>query len=200
MFVRDGKRLPIREYDDVHVRAGEISLDDLLKHATEDGQILCSYNATRKRINAKVRKALGYEGDMPQVGEKIVCKFNQHGYGFMNGEQGILLSYESVPDYEREDDDEHGLMVRIKSLTDGKERTVKFNPLSFDRDEEVAKTAQKTTGGFDYGWCLTIHSAQGSEWPRVLVIEELMRGANYAKTMYTGITRAQEELTIYREG
>jgi superfamily I DNA/RNA helicase len=47
---------------------------------------------------------------------------------------------------------------------------------------------------FDFGYALTVHSAQGSEWPRVIVWDDFnaraYRPAEYAKWLYTAITRA----------
>lgn len=189
MFVREGKRLPLREYEDVKVRES-LSDADYLDHAGEDAQILCSFNNTRNEINTRVRKLLGFSGALPQIGEKVVCTFNQHNYGFMNGEQGIVLGYDEISISDRSIDDPQGMLVKLKSLTDGKERSVRFNALSFDSDFEVRTAAQKAIGGFDFGYALTIHKSQGSEWPRVLIIEEMMRGNDYAKMMYTAITRA----------
>lgn len=196
-FLRSGKRLPLREYEDVRVREGKPPMMQLLAHATEEAQILCSYNKTRSIVNEDIRKALGHSGPIPQKGEKIICWFNQHSHNFMNGEQGIVLDYDSVDDEERDDDEPpEMLMVRIRSLTDGKERRVKFNPLSFSDDADLQKEALKAPGGFQYGYCITIHKSQGSEWPNVLLIEEPM--GDYAKLMYTGATRAAQRLTIYR--
>jgi exodeoxyribonuclease V len=196
LFVRQGKRLPPREYSDVRVRVGEPPLDDLVEHSQAMAQIICARNDTRRAINNKVRAALGFVGEVPMIGEKIVCMFNQHGHNMMNGEQGIVLGYEQAPDYEREDDDD-GMRVKLKSLTDGRDRRVMFNPMCFALDAETSKDAMKSPGGFDYGYALTIHKSQGSEWPHVLVVEESLRG-QYAKLMYTAFTRAQERLTVYR--
>jgi len=197
MFLSEGKQLPCREYDDVQVRAGMPPIADLLAHVDENAQILCSYNSTRVGINTDIRKALGFDGPTPQVGEKVMCWFNQHGKNFMNGEQGIVLGYRE-PDTEEcaEGDAPQMLMLTLRSLTDGRERTVKFNPLSFDADDAVAKEALKAPGGFQFGYCCTAHKAQGSEWDRVLVIEERM--GDYAKLGYTKATRAAKNLRWYR--
>lgn len=197
MFVRSGKRLPVREYDDVRVRES-LTDDDYLEHAGKDGQIICSFNNTRTATNSRMRRLLGFSGNLPQVGEKVVCLFNQHGYNFMNGEQGIVVGYSEVPDSEREDDDESGMLIELDSLTDGKRRKVKFNPLSFDSDFDTRVAAAKSVGGFDFGYALTIHKSQGSEWDNVLIIEEIMRGNDYAKMMYTAVTRAIKRVTILR--
>src|SRR5579864_4070528 len=100
-FVRKGLYLPDKEYDDVRVRTGTANLEMLLEHSGDDAQILCSYNTTRVGMNRMVREALGFaDQDVPKVGEKIMCTYNQHKYGFMNGEQGIILGFEDLPDEE----------------------------------------------------------------------------------------------------
>jgi ATP-dependent exoDNAse (exonuclease V) alpha subunit len=47
----------------------------------------------------------------------------------------------------------------------------------------------------DYGYCLTAHKAQGSEWEEVLVLEEIARGWDACRWRYTTTTRAKERLT-----
>lgn len=196
-FVRQGYRLPDREYEDVRVRTADATLEDLLEHATETSQILCSYNTTRVATNNKVRRALGFSGNLPQVGEKVICTYNQHKFGFMNGEQGIVLKYEEIPEHDADMNDSEDMMyVRLKSLSDGRERKVKFNPNSFSDDEELQREALKNVGGFTFGYAITIHKSQGSEWDNVLVIDEPM--GDIPKLRYTAYTRAAKRLTIYR--
>jgi len=48
---------------------------------------------------------------------------------------------------------------------------------------------------FDYGYAVTCHKAQGSEWDRVLVVEGWCDGWEMARWRYTAITRAAKELT-----
>jgi exodeoxyribonuclease-5 len=201
-FIRQGKtRLPTREYDDVRVREGRPPLNELLDHSGEDGVVLCSFNNTRQRINSDVRRALGFTDDLPQAGEKVVCLANQHDHGVMNGEQGIVIEYfqevcASTDDFEDEEDD--GTRIRIRSLSDGAERTARFDKRAFSEDEEVRKEFSKKAGAFDIGYALTIHKSQGSEWDKVLVVEETMRGGDHKKLLYTAVTRASQRLTIYR--
>lgn len=198
-FIRKGHRIPLREYEDVRVRAGNTPLDQMIEHHGENAQILCSYNDTRVEVNNRVRAELGFTGEQPNVGEKVMCWFNQHTYNFMNGEQGIVLGYEEeVPESEIKDNDPDELiMMRIRSLTDGKIRRVKYNPLSFSRDPDTQKDALKAVGGFQFGYGCTVHKSQGSEWDHVLLIEENM--GDYSKMQYTGWTRAIQRLTVYRK-
>lgn len=198
-FVRQGKRLPVREYDDVVVSDKKPTLVFLKQHMGADSQIICSYNSTRFHYNKMLRKICGYEERLPIPGEKIVCTFNQHGPGFMNGEQGIVLRYEDVPDFEREDDEPPQVCyVVLQSLTEDREVKIKFNPLCFDDDESVRAEAHKKTGGVDFGYVITIHKSQGSEWDNVIVLEEILKGVPYSKMMYTAVTRAIRKLWVFR--
>jgi exodeoxyribonuclease-5 len=204
MYVRGNRSLPDREYEDVKVRTRNAPIGELIAHSGEFAQILCSYHRTREEVNKNVRAALGHKDRLPEIGEKIVCKFNQHGFNIMNGEQGIVLGYQTVDtrietdDCMEPDDDDDGSRVVLRSLTYGTELIAKFNAECFDKNWEVRAAAMKKPGAFDFGYALTVHASQGSEWPSVLVIEESMRGVPYAQLMYTAVTRAQSHLTIYR--
>ncbi|KRQ03266.1 hypothetical protein AOQ71_31555 [Bradyrhizobium manausense] len=45
-----------------------------------------------------------------------------------------------------------------------------------------------------WGWARTIHKAQGSEWPRVVVVCSEGGPPDYARAVYTALTRAKQEL------
>lgn len=49
---------------------------------------------------------------------------------------------------------------------------------------------------WDYAYAITAHKAQGSEWANVLVLEEAPQ--DYARWMYTAVTRARERLIVAR--
>jgi hypothetical protein len=52
---------------------------------------------------------------------------------------------------------------------------------------------------FDYGYCITCHKAQGSEYEKVLVFEEFLRGGHHSEWLYTAATRAKDKLVIIRD-
>lgn len=198
-YIRQGKRLPVRDYDDVKVSDEKPSLIFLKKFLGEESQILCSYNSTREKYNSLLRQLDSRVSKLPEIGEKVVCTFNQHGPGFMNGEQGIVKDYEPVPMGELEEDEMPGLLyIHLKSLTDGKDIKCKFNPKCFEGDELERAEALKKPGGFDFGYVLTIHKSQGSEWDNVVVLEEFLKNIPYAKMMYTAVTRAAKKLWVFR--
>lgn len=52
---------------------------------------------------------------------------------------------------------------------------------------------------FAFGYALTVHQAQGSEFDDVLLIDE-WPGEDRSRWLYTGLTRAKERITIARKG
>jgi exodeoxyribonuclease-5 len=202
MFVRSGKSLPLREYEDVAVRRGTPNDEQLVRAYADDAVLLCARNATRERMNARIRSLMGFKGPLPEKGEKIICTFNQHGKNFMNGEQAIVIDYDDMQTDEKEDlrpdAPEDMMIVRVRSLTDGSTKRLAFNPASFSKIEDVRKEAQRRYGGFDFGGCLTVHKSQGSEWDHVAVIDETITGVPYEKLAYTAYTRAINRLEVYK--
>ena len=49
-----------------------------------------------------------------------------------------------------------------------------------------------------FGYALTVHKAQGSEWPNVLIIDEYRRRLDGDRPgwLYTAITRASESVLV----
>jgi exodeoxyribonuclease V len=57
--------------------------------------------------------------------------------------------------------------------------------------------ARKPYDEFDFGYVLTVHKAQGSQWDDVVLFDE--SGAfpdNRDRWLYTGVTRAAKRLTV----
>jgi hypothetical protein len=53
---------------------------------------------------------------------------------------------------------------------------------------------------FDFGYAITCHKSQGSQWPKVLVIEESFPRdkIEHARWLYTACTRPEEKLVLVR--
>ena len=75
---------------------------------------------------------------------------------------------------------------------------IAVRPEYFTEGEEAIPPAlRRATDAFDFGYVLTVHKAQGSQWDDVVLFDE--SGAfreNRHRWLYTGITRAAERLTI----
>lgn len=148
-------------------------------------QILCGKNATRALLNRRVRMFLGNTEPFV-IGEKIICLRNNRKYGLFNG---LICNIESFE--ERSD-------VIIATLRDEAIREYKDIPIwktPFLRDLEPNEQPPYDTCLFDYGYAITVHKSQGSEWPHVLVYDEVMVKTDMKRWRYTAITRASEKLT-----
>jgi exodeoxyribonuclease-5 len=87
-----------------------------------------------------------------------------------------------------EDDPERGV-AKIKLLKQAFE----------DPEGEIAWSQRKRFDDFDYGYALTVHKAQGSQWNNVVLFDESWAFRDTRERwLYTAITRAAETLTIVR--
>jgi exodeoxyribonuclease V alpha subunit len=74
--------------------------------------------------------------------------------------------------------------------------TVRMN----DSDQELTLSAAGELNSMMYGYCLTVHKAQGSEWRRVFLCLHQSHNVMLSRELlYTAITRAREELYIMCE-
>jgi exodeoxyribonuclease-5 len=172
---------------------GKLKKEELPESAllTAD-QIICLKNVTRRSLNQRIRAAKGFTGRYPRAGEKVVCKLNNHDLELANG-----VTYELLEDATPVGD--HLLMI-----LEGVETPVKANRILFDAyfDAGIAEDVQddrvlmkKQHPPFDFGYVLTVHAAQGSEWDRVLVWDDYAarrhQPSDYARWLYTALTRAR---------
>lgn len=158
-------------------------------------QIIVGRHATRHRINSAIRDRLGYpETSLPQPGERIIVKRNHPEYGVVNGDQLEVVAFEAYGD------------VAHARLTDGT-RTLSL-PLwtyGFQGEagrEKLEEMPFKDRGSAVEAWfayAITCHSSQGSEFGRVLVVDESRYfSASKSQWLYTAVTRASEAVTVVR--
>ena len=71
----------------------------------------------------------------------------------------------------------------------------------FDGNEDKLDWKEKKNSDwFVYGYALTVHKSQGSQWDNVMLFDEgYAFRENWARWTYTGITRAAETITIVRQ-
>lgn len=160
-------------------------------------QIICAKNVTRRMINATLRQSTGMSG-LPRKGEKVVCRFNNNEIGVNRGSVYIMMSNASMSKRK-------WLQLEI---TDGeREYKVSADARAFQAYTDPVLAADIDKGRisfrpqhppFDYGYALTVHSAQGSEWDNVLVWDDYWAADEYDKWLYTAITRASKSVTIVK--
>jgi len=188
--IREGRDVPYGDFGAVKIlKRGTLSAQDAMSY----DQILVGSNATRRAFNRQMRVHLGRRGDLPVAGDRLVCIRNDHDLGLMNG--GLFVAGEM-------DDVATGDTFHLKvSPEEGGDPvdTIVHKGLFLRPGEEVSWKKLKGTQQFDYGYALTCHKAQGSQWNRVLAYDEsqIFRG-DAQRWLYTAVTRASQELTLVR--
>lgn len=214
MDIREGKSPQSFKGKDVQVfHSYEIS-DGMYNWAD---QIITSTNQARFSINDYIRASFN-RGKEPEEGDKVICLrncWNTHSSCFdnplINGSIGHLKDLRFKKEQyliygekieapileatiELHNDDFVDIGIDYVALTTGK----KF----FSPKEEYAIRKNKNNPElpieFNYGYAITGHRAQGSQWNKVLVIEENFpfEKIEHARWLYTAITRAAEKLTL----
>lgn len=156
------------------------------KDAAEYDVVIVGKNSTRVAVNAMVRRQLKFKGELPEVGEKIVCLRNSREHGVFNGMCATVraIRCDDTVDVPQLDivDDEGRVYTELP-----------FEPSQFGAETLLDKVRRNKLL-FDFGYALTCHKAQGSEWNRVLVVERIHPDTSAARWRYTAATRAKEEL------
>jgi len=185
--VREGRALRPGTYGGSRVvRRGNVSDDELGALVLKADQLLLGMNRTRGQFNNYARELLGHVGKMPVVGDKLVCLRNNPDAGLLNGQTWFVGRVVDKGDHLqlglRNDDGD-----RVECLS----HPHRFLGVSKDFDPRRFREHND----FDYGYALTVHKAQGSQWDRVVLIDE-WRMAKRREWLYTGITRAAESITV----
>lgn len=164
--------------------------------------ILSGYNKTRTSINNIVRKSLDF-GNLPiHTGEKVICLNNDNVIS--NGQLGLVLFNKYQPNYGMWRLDvkfDNNLIHQVYCHEKFFGKSHKYN--IFDELGIYKKfyPKLKTINCLDYGYCLTVHKSQGSEFNKVVLFEErlpYMSDFEYARWLYTGITRAKDKLFVIK--
>lgn len=171
------------ERGDVTVRFG-FRTSDLMNYDA----IICGYNRTRVDLNRKVRKIRGFEGP-PKIGERLICLQNDSEIGVFNG---MLVFVRRV-----RDTNEHIIELDLENEIGERFFRVPALLSQFDRESKPKERVARGLGLFDFGYAMTCHKAQGSQWPKVAVLEQIGRSWTASRWRYTAATRASQKLDYF---
>lgn len=182
---------------------------ELFNNVKLDGDVmmLCGFNKTRVKINQIIRDRLGFTMDDPYPGEKVICLRNNKTAGIMNGQTGTLLL--SIP-LSKVISEMSISMDGLEEVYQGKVDIRAFGKESYQPDDnkydpnnrgrrQTTKKKEEPKDLFEFGYCISVHKSQGSEWDNIIMFDQRTSqwdDAYYAKWLYTGITRARNKLFI----
>jgi exodeoxyribonuclease-5 len=222
--------MKIRNREEIHFEQGNevivIPKGELVTgHMTWADQIICATNLSRIALNKQMRELLGFSG-LPQNGDRMIClrnyweDFSDSGESpLVNGTTGIIQnpfpSFRIAPYYVNMK--EHRMDTIVGNfIADGGETysNVEMDKHMIETGEKCIDWRESYALGklrlrlgdivpreFAFGYAITAWKAQGSEWDKVLVIEEKFPfdKETHAKCLYTCCTRASEKLVLARE-
>jgi len=155
--------------------------------------VLCGYNNTRVAVNNAIRKLRGFTDDLPEPGERLICLQNDTELGLFNG---LLVTVtKRHPSKTRYEHPKYDLV----DDTGMEYFYVEMNPDQFGKEKKMERT-RKGLGVFDFGYCLTTHKSQGSEFEKVAVLEQIAGSWESARWRYTAATRASQQLEWWISG
>ena len=189
MLVREGGRLALGAYGESRViERGDIDSGAV----TAADQLLVGLNRTRRSYNKRMRELFGRDDVFPGPGDKLVCLRNDKTKGLLNG--GIWFVKTVAKTRKKK------LALNVVPEEDLARKPLRIGvlPEFFQGLEDgLSPKIRRDSDEFDYGYALTVHKAQGSQWNTVVLFDESFAFREHRnRWLYTGITRAAKQLTI----
>lgn len=190
--VRMGNPTQQQYGDDVEIVSIDALRDMVPQCVMYFDQVICGTNQRRVALNRAVRQVRGLEGELPTTGDRVICLRNSRERGLVNGIQNDVIA-PSI------DGRSLGSASCVLHLDDGETYVAHAHHFLGKGDElrTMAWREVKKKQEFDFGWAITCHKAQGSEWDRVMVFDDsnvFRRDAR--RWLYTAATRAGKQLLV----
>ena len=183
-IVREGGALSLGRFGESEVvRMADFQRDWVFRA----DQILVGKNDTRRAYNRRIRELRGAAQAYPHQGDKLVCLRNNHDSGLLNGS---LWTVETALD-------SGDGFVSLELLGEEGQRVASSAHGCLFHGQNPEWYEKKEADEFDYGYALTVHKSQGSQFDQVLVIDEWFRN-DRQQWLYTAITRAAEKVRVVK--
>ncbi len=181
---REGRQVPY--WSDKAGRLNIVHRSEFRRLVQPGVQVICGYNKTRHMVNGRIRELSGVKEPLPVPGDRLLCLRNCKDFSIFNGQ---LFTCTGVAGRRNK------RFIDIDTVDEeGGKATIPCLAEQFGKDL-LADYKGKGVALMDYGFCLTGHKSQGSEFNDVLAIEEIAGAWNPQRWRYTVATRARERLT-----
>ncbi|GGF37136.1 ATP-binding protein [Youhaiella tibetensis] len=191
MDIREGGNLERGSYGESKViSAREVDQAEVLGA----DQVLVGRNKTRLMYNDRIRELKGLPHQEPVVGDRLVCLRNNPIKKLLNGQIFTVAQINArangrIQMWLDPEEDGTGVGQQVKVVTHK----------AFFTGEEANLSWPERRGydEFTFGYCLTVHKAQGSQWDNVYLFDESgVFREDRRRWLYTGVTRAAEKITV----
>lgn len=189
MDIREGRPLSLGTYGASKViRRPDVDRDEILAA----DQILVGLNKTRRSFNDRVRELKGRDRSGPTEGDKLICLRNDKEKKLLNGQ---ICELDTMM---RADADGYAMLVTSDDHVEDAATEVFVRREFFEgREDDLPFEAKRGTQEFTYGYAITVHKSQGSQWDHVVVFDESRTfRQDRDKHLYTAVTRAAERVTV----
>lgn len=157
-------------------------------------QLIVGTNRTRWRRIHQLRRMHGLTDDLPMVGDKVICLANNPDFDIFNGQMFTVLDAEA-------NHDESVIEMKVRD-DDGKTRTLSTWAVGFrgeraEKDFKPIAHYRRSNAFMTFGWAISCHKAQGSQWGSVLIVDEsAWFRQDRHKWLYTAVTRAESRVSL----
>lgn len=203
MDVREGKLLRpgMTLGDKVRVVRGRD--DHWTLNPDYDAQVLCGTHKTKWILTKRIREMCGYTSTCPEEGEPLmVCKNSRKIPSLVNGSFVECIDspgelYDGDASVRLRVRDEYGMSYWMNVYQGTFEEHFLRQRDGATASKYAAFDSKRSDEILDFGWVITTHKSQGSQWDNVVVHDESGRFRDdAAKWLYTAVTRAADELTV----
>lgn len=195
MDVREGRGLSIGTYGNSRVLDKRtIDRGDLGQIVLGADQVICGLNKSRQKFNGRIRELKGLAGKKelwhPSKGDRLICLKNNRKKHLLNGSLWTLDAVlqragKFVLDIEPNDEDRELETVGV------------MNEFFNGTEASIDWKKRKNSFEFTFGWAMTCHKSQGSQWQNVMIFDESRSFREYQRHwLYTSLTRAADRVTV----
>ncbi|WP_337846780.1 AAA family ATPase [Sphingomonas sp.] len=195
MDIREGRRLAAGRFGDSLVLSQRSTdREELSSLVLKADQLICGLNRSRTAFNARIRTLKDLVGTdqpwHPAPGDRLICLRNNHERHLFNGGLWAASHITSIGArleilVESQDEDRDPLTVNV------------FEHFFCGREQELEWRERRKCDEFTFGWAITCHKSQGSQWDDVIVFDESGSFRDAQRNwLYTAVTRAAERVTV----
>lgn len=193
IMARQGKFIPFKDYSDEVRKVKSVEVVEHLVINKDDFAFITDTNKKRVRLNKSALVFLNLSIYKPVIGTRVICLKNNYYTDppIFNGQIGTVESISL-------DNSGFDYIAEITMEGNGKfSGCINGEIFGYEKPNINDPLFIRGLPLFDYGYAITCHKAQGSQYNRVFVFGDGFGTHDMRRRwLYTAITRAKEELYI----